>query len=550
MPLSEQDVVRLSRGFINRLPGRLAELAVMLEGLDTDDPLDPDLEAQARRLAHQLHGTGASFGAPVLSSLGAVAEFAPPGQLPAAIATLLDGVGAKLARDKQLRGRHVLLVGPELCGSSLVGRVVRALQLVTTRVPTLAQARRCLAERTFDLVLLDLTLPDGDGRHLLSAQPRGAAAEACFVVVSAFVSRQTRRECLGMGAEHFLDKPLDPGLLCTVIVSAMSRQGRLQTLRMTDPLTGAGSRAALKRIFGQIQSDRCDEPFEVSLAVVEIDHFKRLVDARGRAAGDEALRTVAAMLRAHLRRDLDHVVYWGSEEFVVLLERSEVAEAARVLRQVARILVQPAADGPALPISVGLAQVRPCAELAEVLEAADAVRHGIKRSGRGPVGIEGARLEPGRTRILLVDDDLDFAACIRALLDEAGFEVTHVPTGPEALALCADEYAAVLLDHFMPEMAGIDVLARLRVRHDTSTLPVLMLTAAGNEEDIARAFELGVDDYVVKPCRPAELLARLRRMIIRREHSTPTSHPRPEVPDPTPDERARIPPQARSLPSR
>jgi two-component system response regulator CpxR len=113
-----------------------------------------------------------------------------------------------------------------------------------------------------------------------------------------------------------------------------------------------------------------------------------------------------------------------------------------------------------------------------------------------------------RTRILLVDDDRKLCRLITEYLRLRGFDVTSVYTGHDGLeeALRGD-YAAVVLDNMLPGLDGFEVLRRLRQQ---STVPVLMLTALGDESDRIVGLELGADDYLPKTFSTRELLARLR----------------------------------------
>jgi two-component system OmpR family response regulator len=118
------------------------------------------------------------------------------------------------------------------------------------------------------------------------------------------------------------------------------------------------------------------------------------------------------------------------------------------------------------------------------------------------------------TRVLVVDDDVRLYELIRSFLEQNDVGPAHAPTGRRALELLEREaFDAVLLDVMMPELDGLAVLKRLRARWPT--LPVLMLTAKGDETDRVVGLELGADDYLTKPFSPRELLARLRAVLRR-----------------------------------
>jgi len=116
-------------------------------------------------------------------------------------------------------------------------------------------------------------------------------------------------------------------------------------------------------------------------------------------------------------------------------------------------------------------------------------------------------------KVLLVDDDRKFCRLVQDYLKPMGFDVTMAHDGIEGLEKAASEsFHAVILDIMMPGEDGLEVLKRLR---QTSNVPVLMLTALGEEADRIVGLEMGADDYVPKTFSTRELLARLRAVIRR-----------------------------------
>ncbi|HVT10115.1 MAG TPA: response regulator transcription factor [Polyangia bacterium] len=116
-------------------------------------------------------------------------------------------------------------------------------------------------------------------------------------------------------------------------------------------------------------------------------------------------------------------------------------------------------------------------------------------------------------RVLCIDDDVRLYELLAAYLGPNGVSLTHAPDGAKGLAaLGSDVFDAVLLDVMMPGMDGLTVCRRIR---ETSRVPILMLTARGDEADRVVGLELGADDYIAKPFSPRELLARLRAVLRR-----------------------------------
>jgi len=120
------------------------------------------------------------------------------------------------------------------------------------------------------------------------------------------------------------------------------------------------------------------------------------------------------------------------------------------------------------------------------------------------------------SRVLLIDDDARLYELLAAYLSQNGFDVEGARDGSTGIAaLAASPFDAVLLDVMMPGMSGLEACKRIRER---SRIPILMLTAKGDETDRVVGLELGADDYIAKPFSPRELLARLRAVLRR---STP-----------------------------
>lgn len=126
-------------------------------------------------------------------------------------------------------------------------------------------------------------------------------------------------------------------------------------------------------------------------------------------------------------------------------------------------------------------------------------------------------------KILVVDDEMEIVRLLRAYLERAGYTVVTAGEGREALAVFRHEHPnLVILDLNLPGMDGLDVCRELRRASD---IPIIMLTALIEETDRLIGLELGVDDYVVKPFSPREIVARVRT-VLRRTEGTPV---RPEV---------------------
>ena len=136
---------------------------------------------------------------------------------------------------------------------------------------------------------------------------------------------------------------------------------------------------------------------------------------------------------------------------------------------------------------------------------------------------------PGRTRLLMIDDDRKLCRLVATYLEPLGFDVTAVHTGPEGVERATntgETWHAIVLDVMLPGLDGFEVLKRIRAR---SAVPVLMLTARGEETDRIVGLEVGADDYLPKTFSTRELLARLRA-VLRRSVLSAATKPGAETP--------------------
>jgi DNA-binding response OmpR family regulator len=116
-------------------------------------------------------------------------------------------------------------------------------------------------------------------------------------------------------------------------------------------------------------------------------------------------------------------------------------------------------------------------------------------------------------RVLLADDDVELATMLGEYLGGDGFNITVVHDGEAAVRhALSGEHSVIVLDVMMPKLDGIEALRRIRM---SSQVPVIMLTARGDDVDRILGLELGADDYVPKPCTPRELSARVRAILRR-----------------------------------
>ncbi len=127
----------------------------------------------------------------------------------------------------------------------------------------------------------------------------------------------------------------------------------------------------------------------------------------------------------------------------------------------------------------------------------------------------------GKKNILIVEDEEDILKLIEIHLIKEGFEVTGAQSGEQAIKVIKDNvFDLIILDLMLPGIDGIEVCKRIKDDAATKELPIIMLTAKGEENDIIKGLESGADDYITKPFSPKVLIARVKT-VLRRQENTP-----------------------------
>lgn len=124
--------------------------------------------------------------------------------------------------------------------------------------------------------------------------------------------------------------------------------------------------------------------------------------------------------------------------------------------------------------------------------------------------------ENGKPSVLIVEDESALCTLLRYNLEREGYRVFEARNGDEALLVAAESSPdLIVLDWMLPELSGIEVCRRLRARGESRNVPIIMLTARGEESDRIRGLDTGADDYIVKPFSMSEFLARSRAVMRR-----------------------------------
>jgi two-component system, cell cycle response regulator len=299
------------------------------------------------------------------------------------------------------RAERILVVDDEPDIRRLLARLLKSGGYHVTAAPDGPTALALAAELDPDLVLLDVSMPGMDGYAVCRALQQRERVPA-VIFVSAYGTTRDRVEGLEAGAVDYVVKPFDPVEVRARARAALRTQAVRDALALqasTDPLTGLANRRQLDLRLAEAFDLAHRHGRPLACLMLDVDHFKRVNDTYGHAAGDAVLREVAARARAECRA-VDTVARFGGEELTVLLPETD-AEGARTVaeRMRAAVAATPvpawATDGAlvAIPvrISIGIAALGPHTPTAEALRAtADGALYQAKQTGRDRVVVANA----------------------------------------------------------------------------------------------------------------------------------------------------------------
>jgi len=407
--------------------------------------------------------------------------------------------------------RRLLVVedDPEMCYLLVNLLAEFGSEVVTTEGG--AEAAERLAQGDIDLVVLDLILPDMDGRTLLGQmRARPETAVTPVMVVTARSGYDVRQDCYALGADGFIEKPFEAEAFAEEVRGVLDRSAERDRTSLTDYLSGLLNRAGLQDAWDTGQS---------ALALVQLDGFRSFVDRRGWRASEQVVREVAALVGAAAGKAA-RAAHLGGGEFVLVARGADpqaLRQSAEAVLEAIRSLALVDDGGGTVDLGATVAVISPSKKtsLEETLETGRRRIFQTPEHGRDRIVTDD--VQPSSVpRVLVAEDDEISATLLLHRLQKEGLDVVRFDDGEEAYeAAQRDVPDLVILDVKMPGMDGFEVLERLRGSAAFSSVPIIMLTSMGREADVVRGFELGADDYILKPFSPVELAARVRRLLAR-----------------------------------
>lgn len=451
----------------------------------------------ARRVAYALHRLADASGNEAMASAADQLAGAEDADIPRRLAALIEILRLEVDEVSVPRGT-ILLVEDDLPPARLLAHSLNRRGWNVAIAVSAAEAEDTMASHQISVIVLDLVLPDADGRNLLLRlkEDRRSAGIPVYIA-SARSDAHVRAECLALGAAGFLPKPVDADQLLQLLAGDGGLNHSAPRERVAKP-SGSADRAALVSAFEAAK----DSPRVVAL-----------IGAAGPgASGPDAIERLGNLLVGSINVE-SVVARWNADHLAVLFLGDDIASARGSLEGVARELSS-SSQG-MLGLAAGIVETDPQGNLEDTFNQAGHLLYLAQNSPDLAVVSSVEDIPTPKINVLLAEDD-EVAAklLIYRLTREPGFAVTHCGDGIEALEAARNGHFHLgIFDVNMPGMDGFDLLTRLREMPEYSDVPIVMLTSLGSEKDVVRGLQLGANDYVVKPFSPAELLARVRRLL-------------------------------------
>ncbi|WP_456275695.1 diguanylate cyclase [Bacillus sp. AK128] len=351
------------------------------------------------------------------------------------------------------------------------------------------------------------------------------------IMISMDHQKEVRMKSYQMGADDFIAKPFDMDEFIVRIRRQLERKELIDHLVLIDELTLVYNRKYLNKVFEIFQQEILRNSENLSLAILDLDHFKTINDTYGHIAGDEVLRRFANFLKQQLN-SADIIIRYGGEEFVLLLPRTNMALAKTTLEEILDQFKKEEfiINGQSFTVtfSGGVVEVTNGNQRVEDwIDLADSALYEAKNTGRSCIKSANTNDSVSHKKVVkvgIVDDDPIIRTMIIEMIEKmqkeesVQLEVEAFRDGAKFIESdwykSSDQYI-LLLDGMMPRMDGLEVLQRLRSEKESDRYTIVMLTSRKSEQDITRGLKLGADDYMTKPFNLLELEARLKRLVQR-----------------------------------
>ena len=318
--------------------------------------------------------------------LSAGADFCfPAGATPAQLLAKIIELGSH----PQEEPYRALVVEDSLTASTSIQRTLAMIDVETQAIASPRQVLERLTQFQPDLILMDMFLPGCTGieaARVIRQRPEFLSIPIVYLSGDTNIPMQV--EALRLGGDHFLTKPYNPVVLNAVVQSKIERYRTLRRAMQRDSMTGLYNHSTSKEKLAAAIRQATGARRPLSVAMIDIDHFKKINDSYGHPMGDQVIRNLAWFLRQRLRKT-DLIGRYGGEEFLVVLPTAAAPQAQALLDQIrqdfARIRHPFNETWCTATLSGGLVELRDDSTAETLIKQADEALYEAKRAGRNRI---------------------------------------------------------------------------------------------------------------------------------------------------------------------
>ena len=502
------------RSYRQGLGPRVDALEVAAQALDSD----AGAEKIIRMIAESLRTSSAVHGFSAIGQAAQRVETAARPLLPDVTRALIAVLRQELAGQPDAGGA-VLLIGDHSPFMDALRRTLETRGLEVLPAGSAAAAQQVLASRAVAFMVLDVMLPDQDGRYLLEVlRSKPLTAAIPVVVIAPKAGSDELERQLVLDDDGYFGKADDPHEVAEFIEARLRHASEGARDPHRDRLTGLLNRAAFCEVYDQALELSVRSGVPVSFALLEVDRLADLEAEQGKAAIELALQRVGLVLASSCRAT-DRVARWSALQFTVLFPGQDqlggeraIGKALLLLRR--RLPALPDGRTLDLTLSAGVALLAGQTPVEKAVEQADHFLYLAKAHGGNRVVGAGTSMPQRKDAVLIAARD-DIAAVFQKILEINGFEVARLRPGSGATSatLAQGHFRLIILEDGDDGGSGFELLRQLRDNPLCHRVPIVVL--ASDEASAARALDLGANDYMLKPLSPFVFITRVRHLLTR-----------------------------------
>ena len=380
-----------------------------------------------------------------------------------------------------------------------------------------SEAIKKIQETEFSLVILDLGLPDINGVEILQYVRQNLKTRILPVIIlTANTDDQSKIDSFSSGADEYLDKTLDFNTIATAISSKLERMAELFTMSFIDTVTCLPNQAAFIEAYNKMSLLSLRHGKSFCLCIIKTHSFTAFSLYKF-SVKNEILHQIADRMKTVFRKS-DIISRVSDDDFIILLPYTPIEGALGVIKKSIRVLTE---DGFKIDEVQTLnlifnASILTIKEYMPLNNAIEKLYNLFEpeEDYTNRIFYEETPETNAITKVLLVEEDKIVTSVIENLLEKEGYDVLSFNDGNEAFLQSPDTgISLAIISNDLPGMTGTELLQKLRNKPNYSRLPIVILNSTDNYKEIVRGFDIGADDYIVKPFSPIELIARVKNLL-------------------------------------